>query len=283
MDLHQACQDQLNHYLTMALVCGAKVPKGHDKTLLQYFGLIHFLVISGAHVQFILYFFKWLENNILVQKTLNNYLYILTTIKLLSLILLNLSTAFTAPIMRVSSFMSTKYLLKKAGLIKPSRALCTTIVFILIFPIAKAKSQELSFILSLSFSLICSICYSKNTFKFALLIYILSLPLYLCLFSPPHILSILLNPLFSFLTAFFLLPLSFLSLFSNSLELIVINIWWSSLDFLSNITIFLNLTTNLESKSPKSLILFCYLYFFLLLFIETFGKPFWIRKSYSFS
>lgn len=256
------------------------MPRYEEKFALQNLGLIHFLIVSGAHVQFIASFFDFLIKS--VQENLNQSAKPLKLLKFVSLSLLCLSTSFSAPVLRAVTSFLVNICLRKTIHKTPSKALKSLLVIFIVAPISFFKNQTLSFLLSMTFSFICSLCFSKSKIKTALFIYLLSMPVFLSLFDCPEWISIFLNPFFGFLFAFILLPLSFLSLFSNQFETLVINIWWLNLDFLKEVSIFLDL--NIYEKQVSSFkTSFCYFYFLILFCVELFLRPLWIRRNKSFS
>ncbi len=262
MKLHDLCIDILNHQISQALACGKALKHSNTKDLILTFGSLHFFVVSGAHLNFV-----------------KHYLQKLKTPKYIEMSALGLFVAtcdFSAPITR--SYLQ-HILAPKRHFLFP-KELLPLITYVLCFPFFLYSNHIISSGLSFLFSSVISLSVKSRTIN--LLIYLIALPVFLSTLGLPHYSSIFLLP---FVTAFIslLLPLSFLSLFSNTIEAATIKIWWYLEDSLRFLYSFYNYPLKPISNFHPLTSLNLFLYACVLTLLSYLIGVLWKRSSYSFS
>lgn len=226
MTLHEFCLASLNHDITQALACGKRLEHSQTKNIILSFGLLHLFVVSGAHL-------------ILIQKTLS-FLKLPKHFNLAASLLLTMSCNFSAPILRVF----VQQILQSLNLIHMPRSLLPLLSFLLCLPTSYYMGNAFSLGLSYLFGQIIRLIDLKKSFS-QVSILTLAFPIFFKVLGIPHLSSIFLMPLAGTILCA-LLPLSLISIFSNSLEAFTIKLWWFFEDNLSFINTFYN-----YPKAPK--------------------------------
>jgi len=272
MFLHDICLSALNHEITQALACGKRLERTFLLDQLASFGLLHFFVVSGAHLNmviFILSKFKALERRPwLVQFTL--------------LIFVGMCN-FSPPILRIFICNFLKNSLGSFHIFTPIFVSHLLSYLICLFIFRHSDVLIFSASLSYTFSLLLFFSRTRRTSLTNFKLYIISIPFFLFVFGVPHFSTLVITPLTAFVLGAFLLPASLLSLLYHRAELFVIRVWWLFQDFINHTSIFFNFPKKIYWEnnfvSSENLILFN---FMNVLFIST-GVILWRRRSYSFS
>jgi len=261
LNLHELCIWQLDHPLNQSLACGKRWPSSTSKELLLNYNLIHLFVVSGAHALFFEKTLKFLGFN--------------KSTQLFSLGLYVLCCNFSSPINRCFMERLLKNFLQKRYFHSPQMITKILSAF-LCFPFSVLKGEITSLLLSLYFSLI--VFCIDNSKKFELKIFLLSLPVYIWLLGLPPASSLI---VLFFATPFIgtlLLPLSLLSLLSDSIEWLSHIFWWYFLDALNFLDVFFNYPkkglTNFDNWP------FIAIHLFILLSILHLGLSRWKRHFF---
>lgn len=262
MKLHDLCIDILNHQIPQALACGKALKQSNSKDLILTFGSLHFFVVSGAHLNFVQHYLQRLKTP--------------RCIEMITLALFVITCDFSAPITR--SYIQHTLKLKRHFLFP--KELLPLIAYTLCFPLFLYSGHTISLGLSFLFSSVISL--SVNSRTTTLLIYAIALPVFLATLGLPHYSSIFLLP---FVTAFIslLLPLSFLSLLSNSIEITTVKLWWFFEDSLKFLYSFYNYPLKPISSFHSLTSLNLFLYGFAVTLFSYLIGVLWKRSSYSFS
>lgn len=258
---HDFCLSQLDHPINQALVCGKRWPSGDGKNLLINYNLIHLFVVSGAHA---IFFEKTLKMLGVSEKP-----------RLSCLGLYVLICNFSSPINRCFLERLSNLTFKSFNFHTPPIQLKLFSAF-LCLPFSFFKSELTSLLLSLYFSLIVSSVDSDKAFE--LKVMLLSLPVYTYFLGFPPFSSIFVLALAGPFIGSILLPLSFLALLSDSVEWLSHKLWWTSLDALYFIEIFLNYPKKQGSSFENWHLLIIHITF--LTTITLIGSCYWKRKSY---
>jgi len=268
MSLHELCTMTLNHEITQALACGQKIGASPSKKLLANFGLLHFLVVSGAHF-----------NMLIRSLTLFG---LIGYRQVCALLIFVAMCNFAPPVLRVWFFHLSRIQLTRNHIFAPTLVLHMISYVLGIFFFYNKSPLLFSLNLSFVFSLILFLSPAQTTLKGGLCLYLTASPFLMCLFGNPHISSLVLTPFTAVFLNFFLLPGSLASLFSNQFEFLSIEMWWLYKSLLESISIFFNhpnkfyLGSNLISNTKL-------IVFNMSFFISTaVGVIFWRRRSYSF-
>lgn len=272
MSLHELCLHSLNHEITQALACSLRLERTHFSQLLANFGLLHFFVVSGAHLNIILFFFNR-------NAFLNRSLWLKHTVLFAFVTMCN----YSPPIFRVFLYQIIKNVLKKHFFFTPTLAVHFLSYLICLLMFAKSNALIFSASLSFTFSFLIFLARRKNKKNLSLRFYLLSFPFFLFVFGVPHISTLVITPLTAFLLGGLLLPASLLSLIYEPSETLTIQFWWWFQDFIKFTAVYFNFPKKLywdaEFIDSKQLIAFNCFSFLL----TSIGIVLWRRKSYSFS
>ena len=243
--LHGKCLDTVSFdspwkSIYKALVCGKRLPQGSIKEVFSEGGLIHLMVVSGAHLLFLEKFYLKLPLPI-PQKLQNFCLYFL-------ILVFAVTTTLKAPILKsVFSFClfriskSKKLFLNSVTVTVLSGFLC------LVYNPSWINSY------SLQLSLLASLVYSFRGFlKKSILIYIFLLPI-INHWTQLHPISIFINWIFAPIIGSLLFPLSFMSVLFWPLHLVTDLLWSIAFNILQ-LTEFLPDKSLFSWRIPKKLI-----------------------------
>lgn len=189
-----------DHY--RALVCGQALSNGANKDLLRASGLIHFFVVSGAHILSIEVFLRkllYLPKHPKLKEAL--FLLVLTSYAAVTL--------FNAPVLR--SLLQV-YVSKTNRLLELNYTRFDCMVLSLCLSLFLRPELWLSFSLQLSCAASSLLICTQIPWRRACLIYAAML-FYLADLGAPAPISILFNLIFSPVFSFLLLPMSWLSTF----------------------------------------------------------------------
>ncbi len=217
LTLHKQClviaPDIHQKPLIQALLCGRSLAKGPLYSALQSTGLLHLIVVSGAHLVFI-------EQNI---NFLCRKLKLLEYFRLPLLVAFSFATNFQPPIARALCFRLFRKLSRSLGLNHPPllSSLLSGLVLLAFIP---QWSQSYSFHLSWVAQLALLLGSEKKSRFQQFAIYFLLLPLLIPL-GPPHPFSIFLNLLVTPLIGFLLIPAALFAC-------LLFPLWPSSVEFI---------------------------------------------------
>jgi hypothetical protein len=271
MTLHELCLSSLNHEITQALACSKRLEKSAFSNTLAGLGLLHFFVVSGAHLTLILNF-----SNSFKESKLNLYL------KNLALLTFVGMCNGSPPILRVFISYALATSSKAVHTFIPGiiSNFASYIMCLLLF----SSSKFLIFSTNLSFAFWIMVFLSRTphilltTFR----LYILSIPFLAFIFGVPHYITIAITPVTATVVGFLLLPASLMAVFSSRFETLAIESWWFFNDFINFINIFFNYPKKFQLEfgfiSSKNFIIFNILNF-ITIYI---GIILWRRRSYSF-
>ena len=215
LEIHSQCLDLISFdsswkSIYKALICGEKLPQGHLKEFFSKGGLIHLMVISGAHLLFLEKFWKKLPIPYTV-KTLS--LYVILTLYALGALLY-------APITRaLFAFCLFRFSESKKLFSNPAMVTHLSGFLCLIYNPSwiNSLSLQLSWLASLSQN-------TETSLKRCFLTYFIIFPI-INRWQEIHYLTIIINWLLSPLIGAVLFPLSFLSVFFHSLVPLTDSLW----------------------------------------------------------
>ena len=213
-DLHQQClllaPSSIHVSFYQALVCGSKVSNSPEVFHLQKMGIIHMLVVSGAHLLFLSKILKLLFKSKLS-----------IALEVLILFIFVCICQFQIPVFRAWIFVVLKVIDRRLKLFTPVLALLlTSVVFCLsIFP-----DQKFSYTLLLSWLACLGISLGRNAFTQALWIFIFIYPI-INSFNPIPLWTILINAFLTPMIGLVLFPLSALSFIIPKLSMLVDHLW----------------------------------------------------------
>ena len=271
MTLHEVCINSLNHEITKALACGARIESTLDSRALARFGLLHFFVVSGAHFNFIHSALNPLSKIKWFNKVCLPMLFLFTSM-----------CQFSPPVLRAFLHQFFRSLENRFLFFCPSvfhhllsYVFCTVLYqtsSIMLF------STNLSFV----FGLLVDLNNNKTPLKQALSIYLTASPFLFFIFGVPHISTVLLTPLVALFVCGLLMPLSLASTVMDHTESFPIHIWWFLKDFIEFTSVFFN--HPYQSRHYLELISTKQFFIFNLVFIFTIslGGVLWRRKSFVF-
>ncbi len=253
--IHNQCLDLISFdsywkNIYEALICGKKLPVGYLKEIFLKGGLIHLMVISGAHLLFLEKFWKILPLPYKIKK-LSLYLI---------LILYTLGASLYPPVTRaLFAFClfrfseSKKLFLSSTFVTHLSGFLC------LIYNPSwvHSSSLQLSWLASLSQN-------TKTSLKKCILTYFIILPI-INRWQELHYLTIIINWLISPLIGAILFPLSFLSVLFHPLHFLTDKLWNIIFDILQIVKFFPPSISFLNFSVPKNWT-WLYISFTLLIF-----------------
>lgn len=261
MNLHQLCLDSLNTEVTQALVCGKRLSPSSIKDFIITFGALHLFVVSGAHLHLWNECLKIFKLPPLIRKT--------------TLILLLCACDFSAPILR--AFTQLEITSQKR--LHIPKSMMSFLALLICSPMAYLKHEIFSLTLSFIFAKIIFVS-SNRTKSQQMFIAALALPVFTGSLGIPHYSSLFIVPVFTALLVA-LMPLAFLSLFSNYLEYTAVEIWWNLEHALSFIHIFYNHPLKPKASfTPEGILTILTYGLILNLFTYTLGVL-WNRKSFS--
>ncbi len=261
MDLHELCLAFLNHPIPQALACGKALKHSSSRDLILTFGSLHFFVVSGAHLNFVQHY---------LSKTR-----IPKSAEVITLGLFVMTCNFSAPITR--SFLQYSLCLKRNHSLP--KELLPLFSYFICAPVFIFSNHFTSLGLSFLFTSIISINIKSKYSN--LLIYILALPVFLNVLGLPHYSSVHLLPFVTVLIAL-LLPLSFLSLFSNFIEAFVVKTWWFFEDSLKYLHTFYNHPVKPKADFHSFTNLNLFFYGAIISLTSYLLGVLWRRSSYSF-
>lgn len=206
---HQSISPALNHAeLSSGFLCGTSLTNPHTQGLLLNSGLIHLIVVSGAHLQLLLSFIEF----VLPKKWQQGLLYQIVIISFL--IFYSLSTGFQPPIVRalflwlLQQFSSVFHL----HFSKNKSAITSGIICLILFPDwIHNFSFFLSWIVSLTLCLPHSNNHKPTLWQKALLFFLQNLLIQILLIIPLGTFSItglICNFILAPILSIFLFPIS---------------------------------------------------------------------------
>lgn len=255
-DIHHLCialtPSSEFHQLYKAIVCGKKLGQNFQATSLKQLGLVHIVVISGAHLLFFSKLIKTLSLKKLSDKSTLPILFLLVC-----------CSQFQMPALRAWIMILVSLLNKKLKLFNsPPFNLLLSIIFCL------SINPQSYFQLSLPLSWLASIAIAvaKNSFSQSFLCYLLLTPI-LTNIQLNHPWVILVN---SFLTPFLcllLFPLSLLSFLFSPFTFFVDQVWQFIFYIHSELSPNLN-TPEINYKFKSPMLIWLYPSFLNLLLIH---------------
>ncbi len=240
LGIHNQCLDLISFdsywkNIYEALICGEKLPKGYLRETFVKGGLIHLMIISGAHLLFLEKFWKKLPLPYMV-KTLSLY-FILTLYTLGALLHPPITRAlFSFCLFRFSE--SKKLFLNSNIVTHLSGFLC------LIYNPSwiNSTSLQLSWLASLSQN-------AKTSLRKCFLTYFIILPI-INRWQEIHYITIIINWLFAPLIGAILFPLSFLSAFFHPLHFLTDTLWDIIFNILQIVKLFPSSISSLKFSIP---------------------------------
>ena len=236
-----------SHYayqIHQAIVCGS--PVSRDNPIYRNFvslGIIHLLIASGAHLQFIkkglspVLFFKQTYNKLLLNIVTGAYV---------------LVTGLNPPLVRAYLNQIIKQTTTKLYWRPTVCVLVSAALSLLLKP-----SLWGSYSLMLSWSVCSLLTVNCSALKRCTLIYFGTLP-FIMQFQWVHPISIFANLFLAPLFALIYFPISFLSLFSSAAEQFSWSLWETTSNFLTTFTMQLETQYTILSFSKFSLWIYCF-------------------------
>ena len=269
-NLHELCLTELSFQsnypeIYQALICGKRLPFGELRELFIKGGLIHLMIVSGAHLIFLEY---WLSKLPVPSRLQNLFLSI-------SLVIYALISQLHPPVLRaLFSFFIRRFSEKNHLFWGPFQVTLLSAFFCL-FYIPNAKDS-----FSLQLSVLATLLYHscRNSLLRSFLIYLFILPI-INHWQGLSSLTVLVNWILAPLISSLLFPLSFLSVFCPFLYPFTDVLWFLFLKILK-ITEFFPFKTSLFSWSlPRDWIWFYVLGLWCFLFhLESFLIRIKIKK-----
>lgn len=226
----------LHKELTAAMVCGASISNSAHREAFQVSGLLHLLVVSGAHLHFLLSLLRRLS--------------LPSSVKLLCVTGYALISGWQAPCVRALIQLGLGKSPKTAPLRAWQMVWLSGILTVLFFP-------EFAFGFSLLMSWICALVMSlltKDKWLTAVGLYTMLFPVLLN-WSPAHPLTIVLNLAVAPVVGFVALPLCLLSLVFPSLAWVLDQMWNPFIQLLNLLAPILRTTDS--ARTDLLLIYFC--------------------------
>lgn len=214
VELHQSCLRQApkneHKFFYQALVCGKNLPVNGDVFRLKKLGLIHLMVVSGAHLMFLVQMLK----TILPTKT---FYYLRLPLSFLFV----MNCQFKTPLLRAWLHYAISDFNSLLRLFIPSS---TVLLLSVLICLSHQPEQFKSVSLLLSWLASLGIQKGKNPFTQSFLIYIFTFPILLSIY-PLSIWSILINTFLAPPIGWILFPVSLLSFFFKFLIPLTNQLW----------------------------------------------------------